>query len=53
MTLSDHITEQVSRLDLEHLTEPEREWLHAMRRLAMWAYIAKVRRANAQKENRP
>lgn len=44
MTISDHINEQILRLNLEHLTPQEYNWIHAMRNLAMWAYIAKARR---------
>ena len=44
MTIADHINEQTLRLDLEHLTDQEREWIHAMRSLAMWAVIARYRR---------
>jgi hypothetical protein len=52
MTISEHITDQVTRLDLEHLSPQEREWLHAVRSLSMWAYIAKYRRETlGQKEN--
>jgi hypothetical protein len=44
MTIADHITEQVGRLDLDKLTPDQREWLHYMRSLATWAYIAGERR---------
>lgn len=44
MTISQHIDTQVNRLSLDHLTVQEREWLHGMRTLAMWSYIAKYRR---------
>ena len=42
MTISDHLNEQVLRLDLEHLSDQEREWLHMIKSLFMWAYIAKA-----------
>lgn len=44
MTIADHINEQILRLNLDHLTDQENHWLHAMNRLATWAYIAQVRR---------
>lgn len=44
MTIEQHITEQASKLDLEHLTPGQRDWLHYMQSLAMLAYISKVRR---------
>lgn len=44
MTISDHITEQTNKLDLEKLTPGQREWLHYMRTLATWAYCAKAQR---------
>lgn len=42
MTISEHITEQANKLDLEHLTPNQREWLHYVRSLATLAYLCKA-----------
>lgn len=52
MTIEDHITVKVNGLDLEKLTPGQREWLHEMNRLAMWAYIAKAKRELAAKKQK-
>lgn len=50
MTISEHLTEQVKRLDLEHLTEQEHDWLHAVNTLFTWAYISKYKKEKLNHE---
>lgn len=48
MTIAEHIDHKANSLSLERLTHSQSEWLHDMKNLAMWAYIAKVRREMEQ-----
>lgn len=44
MTISEHIDNQALKLDMDHLTPDQREWLHHVHTLATWAWIAQEQR---------
>lgn len=51
MTISQHIDNQVTKLDLTNLTKNESEWLHWVNSLATLAYLSKVCRELKEKKN--
>jgi hypothetical protein len=53
MIIAEHITEQSNRLNLAKLTPKQCQWLHGVRTLATWAYIAKTWRETEAKKKAP
>lgn len=51
MTISQHIDNQVTKLDLSNLTKNESEWLHWVNSLATLAYLSKFVREMKEKKN--
>jgi len=44
MTIEEMLNEQIMSLNLDNLTEAQHEWLHWVKTLFTWAWIARVRR---------